>query len=74
MKIHAISVIKNEADIIAHNLTKAAKWAHKIYVLDNGSTDDCAIAYMYLDENMYVLQWMYIYLHLCSTVLFTEDG
>lgn len=39
MKIHAISVIKNEADIIAHNLREAAKWAHKIYVLDNGSTD-----------------------------------
>ena len=39
MKIFAISVVKNEADIIAHNLLEATQWADKIFVLDNGSTD-----------------------------------
>ena len=39
MKIFAISVVKNEADIIAENLLAAAQWADKIFVLDNGSTD-----------------------------------
>ncbi len=40
MKIFAISVIKNEADIIKDNLLDASKWADKIFVLDNGSTDN----------------------------------
>ncbi|WP_019947778.1 glycosyltransferase family 2 protein [Hymenobacter aerophilus] len=39
MKIFAISVVKNEADIVKYNLLEASKWAHKIFVLDNGSTD-----------------------------------
>jgi len=39
MKIYAVSLIKNEADIIEKNLTAAAKWCDKIYVFDNGSTD-----------------------------------
>ncbi len=39
MRIFAISVVKNEADIIAKNLREAARWADKIFVLDNGSTD-----------------------------------
>jgi glycosyltransferase involved in cell wall biosynthesis len=39
MKIFAISVIKNEADIIKYNLEEASKWAEKIFVYDNGSTD-----------------------------------
>ena len=39
MKIFAISVIKNEADIIQYSLRMAAQWADKIFVLDNGSTD-----------------------------------
>lgn len=39
MKIYAISLIKNEADIIEANLLAASKWADKIYVFDNGSTD-----------------------------------
>jgi glycosyltransferase involved in cell wall biosynthesis len=39
MKIFAISVIKNEADVIQYNLQQAALWAEKIFVLDNGSTD-----------------------------------
>jgi Glycosyl transferase family 2 len=39
MKIYAISLIKNEADIIEKNLTEASKWCNKIYVYDNGSTD-----------------------------------
>lgn len=39
MKIYAISLIKNEIDIIEKNLTEASKWCDKIYVYDNGSTD-----------------------------------
>lgn len=40
MKIFAISVVKNEADVIKYNLLEAAKWADKIFVLDNGSGDN----------------------------------
>ncbi|WP_083325925.1 glycosyltransferase family 2 protein [Hymenobacter coccineus] len=39
MKIFAISIVKNEADIIEQNLKDAERWADKIFVLDNGSTD-----------------------------------
>lgn len=39
MNIFALSVIKNEADIIEYTLKKASWWATKIFVLDNGSTD-----------------------------------
>jgi glycosyltransferase involved in cell wall biosynthesis len=39
MKIFAISVVKNEVDIIKRNLEEASKWADKIFVYDNGSTD-----------------------------------
>ncbi len=39
MAIHAISLVKNEADIIEHNLGAAICWCDHIYVFDNGSTD-----------------------------------
>jgi len=39
MKIHCISVVKNEADILKQTLRAAANWCDWIYVLDNGSTD-----------------------------------
>ena len=39
MKIYSLLVVKNEADIIAHTLTDAARWSDKIIILDNGSTD-----------------------------------
>ncbi|RYD51968.1 MAG: family 2 glycosyl transferase [Sphingobacteriales bacterium] len=39
MKIYALSVVKNEADVIEANLKAASKWADKIFVWDNGSTD-----------------------------------
>jgi glycosyltransferase involved in cell wall biosynthesis len=39
MAIHAISLIKNEADIIEHTLHAALRWCDHIYVFDNGSTD-----------------------------------
>lgn len=39
MKIFAISVIKNEVDVIEHNLRQASVWADQIFVYDNGSTD-----------------------------------
>ena len=39
MKIFAISLIKDEEDIIEFNLSEGLKWADKIFVLDNGSSD-----------------------------------
>mgnify|MGYP006279081359 CR=1 FL=1 len=39
MQIHAITVVKNEADIVGDTLRRALDWADAIYVLDNGSTD-----------------------------------
>jgi glycosyltransferase involved in cell wall biosynthesis len=39
MKIHCLSLIKNEVDIIAQSLRAAAEWSDNIFVLDNGSTD-----------------------------------
>jgi hypothetical protein len=40
MKIHAICVVKNEADIIEHTLRKAATWADRVLVFDAVSTDE----------------------------------
>jgi hypothetical protein len=39
VKIHALTTLKNEADVVAQALTAAAEWCDHIYVLDNGSTD-----------------------------------
>jgi hypothetical protein len=39
MKIHALCLIKNEADVIEQTLRAAAEWCDWIYVLDNGSSD-----------------------------------
>jgi glycosyltransferase involved in cell wall biosynthesis len=39
MKIRALSLVKNEGDIIAHNLRAACEWCDAIYVFDNGSSD-----------------------------------
>ena len=39
MKIHAICVAKDEADIIEQTLKAATHWCDFIYVFDNGSTD-----------------------------------
>lgn len=39
MKIHALCILKDEADVVAECLTAAAEWADHLYVLDNGSTD-----------------------------------
>jgi hypothetical protein len=39
MRIHALSLVKNESDIIAQSLIAAAVWAEAIYVYDNGSDD-----------------------------------
>lgn len=40
MKIHALTTVKDEDDVVAQALTAAAQWCDHIYVLDNGSTDD----------------------------------
>ena len=40
MKIFAICMMKNDADIIEYLLTESSKWAYKIFIYDNGSTDN----------------------------------
>jgi glycosyltransferase involved in cell wall biosynthesis len=39
MNVHAITVLKNESDIVEETLTKSQSLFDAIYVLDNGSTD-----------------------------------
>lgn len=39
MKVHAISIVKDEADIISQTFGNAVTWCDQIYVFDNGSTD-----------------------------------
>ena len=39
MKLNAICIIKNEADIILETLNNALRFCDTIYVFDNGSTD-----------------------------------
>ncbi len=39
MKIYAVLLVKDEADVIRSVLSAAALWADAIFVLDNGSTD-----------------------------------
>ncbi len=39
MKIFAIMLVKNEADIVKSVLLSAREWADKIFVIDNDSTD-----------------------------------
>lgn len=39
MKIFAIMLVKNEADIVKSVILDAKKWADRIFILDNGSTD-----------------------------------
>lgn len=40
MKIFAICLVKNEADVISLSLKRHCEWAEKIFVYDNGSTDN----------------------------------
>ena len=39
MKIHALCIVKNEADVLQEALTSALHWCDHIYVFDNGSND-----------------------------------
>jgi hypothetical protein len=39
MKIHAICLVKNEADVLRESLGAALHWCDHIYVFDNGSDD-----------------------------------
>jgi len=39
MRIHAISLAKNEPDVIGSCLDEAARWCDRIYAYDGGSTD-----------------------------------
>ncbi len=40
MKIHGICLVKNEADVLAHSIAEARAWCDRIYIYDNGSTDE----------------------------------
>jgi len=40
MKIFANCLVKNEGDMIEETLLRAARWCDRIFVFDNGSTDD----------------------------------
>jgi len=40
MKIFGICLIKNEADIIEYIMKKHSEWADKLFIYDNGSTDN----------------------------------
>jgi len=39
MQIHALCIVKNEADVLRESLAAALHWCDHIYVLDNGSND-----------------------------------
>ena len=39
MKIHGLSIVKNEADILQECFISALDWCDHIYVFDNGSDD-----------------------------------
>jgi glycosyltransferase involved in cell wall biosynthesis len=39
MKIHGLSLVKNESDILQETIYAALDWCDYIYVPDNGSTD-----------------------------------
>lgn len=39
MKINAICMVKNEGDVVEETLLNAMKYCHRIYIFDNGSTD-----------------------------------
>lgn len=39
MRIFGLMLVKNEIDVIEYTLNQARKWADKIFILDNGSTD-----------------------------------
>src|SRR5579864_5160597 len=39
-KLYGLCLVKNEDDIIAQSLTYAAQYCDRIFVLDNGSTDE----------------------------------
>jgi glycosyltransferase involved in cell wall biosynthesis len=39
LKIFGMSLVKNEADVIAESIADASRWIDTIFVFDNGSTD-----------------------------------
>jgi glycosyltransferase involved in cell wall biosynthesis len=39
-RVHGICLVKNEDDIISQSLTHAARFCDRVFVIDNGSTDD----------------------------------
>lgn len=50
MRIHGLTVVKNERDVIVECLEAAMAWCDYIYVLDNGSTDGTWDAVLELSE------------------------
>lgn len=39
MNIRCICLVRDEVDVLGHTLDGALRWAHTIYVIDNGSSD-----------------------------------
>jgi glycosyltransferase involved in cell wall biosynthesis len=39
MKIHGLSLVKNEADVLEETIVEACRWCDQIYVFDTGSAD-----------------------------------
>jgi hypothetical protein len=58
MNIYAISLIKNEADIVEYTLSKASEWADQIFVYDNGSVDGTWEKICYMSRvNKKIIPW-----------------
>jgi len=56
MKIFAIMLVKNEADIVKSVILDAKKWADRIFIMDNGSTDGTWEIIQSLADNI-VVPW-----------------
>lgn len=58
MKIYAISLVKDEVDVVEYCLRSAARWAEKIIVYDNGSTDGTwELVQELAKENPTIIAW-----------------
>ncbi len=56
-RIHAVCLVKDEADVIAQALLHASHFCHKIYVFDTGSSDDTWQRVQAIDNGIVVPLW-----------------
>jgi glycosyltransferase involved in cell wall biosynthesis len=56
-QIHAVCLVKNEADIIAQSLLHASRFCDKIYVFDTGSSDETWQIVRGIDNEIVVPLW-----------------